>query len=164
MRFSTIQIRIYRQEFAGQILNKEQKQELWDRAYYEISDNNYKKDECATEATNKGLSESTANLYADLCIRIEEKSGLSNTGTALEIAKIQESRMYELEKKYGEEGHYQCLLEGMKIYDQFTKVSKIPDQAQLIKMQMKCDHELNEQHATLHPQLEQINSQSMHLL
>ncbi len=142
LRYTAIQIRIYHQEFAGQVLTKEQKQDLWDRSYYETSDNKYKRDNYATEGTNQGLSESAANLYADLRIRIEEKSGQQDTGTSLEITKLQTSRLQTLEKKYEEEGYYQCILEGMKLYDQITKAGQLPDQEKTVELRKECDHEL----------------------
>ncbi len=40
-----------------------------------------------------------------------------------------------LEKKYEEEGHYQCILEGMKLYDQFIKDSQLPDQEKIAELE-----------------------------
>ena len=153
LRYTAIQIRIYHQEFAGQVLTKEQKQDLWDRAYYETSDNNYKKDDYATDGANQGLSESAANLYADLCIRIEEKSDQPDTGAALEIAKLQENRLHELEKKHEDEGYYQCLLEGMKIYDKFSKDTQMPTHVKITELQNACDRELHDRRQSLREEL-----------
>ena len=66
-----------------------------------------------------------------------------------------------LEKKYEEEGHYQCLLEGMKIYEQLSKDDQMPTHEKITALQKDCDRELQDRHQII--QLERSRSRGLEL-